>query len=132
MQQITFGRLETYWILDLQTQKANKWTTEIRTYDKKYYSQYKSTMHPSHHHLFHTPAKLRIKVSPQENKQWINTVKLAIKIQKKNLKKIYRSHAKIAKYFPTKQKKRTNQTLRTHSSGTIRNTQTQENHPDTN
>jgi hypothetical protein len=76
-----------------------------------YYSTYHRTVHPSHHHLFHTPPQTRITFSPQENKQWIRTVKVAMKIHKKKIQiKLLRKTSKnnSLHYYKEKKSPRTN------------------------
>ena len=75
-----------------------------------YYNNHQRLVHPTHHHLFQTPLTLRITFSPQENKQWINTVKLAIKINKRKNKLFYAKHKKITQYITTKKRKASGQT----------------------
>ena len=75
-----------------------------------YYKNHQRLVHPTHHHLFQTPLTLRIKFSPRENKQWIKTVKLAIKINKRKNKLFYAKHKKITQYITTKKRKATEQT----------------------
>ena len=93
---LNFGSTET---------KLIKMQKKLEPYIIKLYSLYKNTTQHPHHHLFHTPLQLRIKFSPQENKQWISTVKIAQRIHKKKQKQFYKNHTKITKYVITKKRK---------------------------
>ena len=79
-----------------------------------YYTHYKRIIHHTHHHLFNTPYQLRITFSPQENKQWIKTVKIAIKLHKKKQKLFYAKHQKITR-FTTITKRKSTYTTQRHS-----------------
>jgi len=74
------------------------------------YSTYKQKIHPSHHHLFQTPLRLRISFSPQENSQWIKTVKATIKLNKQKERQFFSTHIKITKYFSPRKRKAQEQT----------------------
>ena len=83
-----------------------KWRTKkLEPIILHYYTHYHWVVHPSHHHLFHSPSQLWITFSPQENKQWIKTVKLAIKIHKKKQKIFYAKHQKITRFIVSKKRK---------------------------
>jgi hypothetical protein len=94
--QLNFGTSET---------KLSKRQKQLEPHITKLYSHYKITTQHSHHHLFNTPLQLRIKFSPQENTQWIRTVKIAMRLHKKKQKIFFKNHKKITQYFNTRKRK---------------------------
>ena len=94
--QLNFGTTET---------KTSKQQKQLEPHITKLYAHYKITTQHSHHHLFNTPLQLRIKFSPQENTQWIRTVKIAMRLQKKKQKQFFKTHKKITQYFNTRKRK---------------------------
>ena len=68
-----------------------------------YYNTYRQTVPRPQYKLFQVPLQIRLTFSPQENTQWIKTVKLAKKIHKQQVKEFYKSFYPITRYFlPTK------------------------------
>ena len=93
---MNFGTTET---------KLSKQQKQLEPLITKLYTHYKITTQHSHHHLFNTPLQLRIKFSPQENSQWIRTVKIAMRLHKKKQKHFFKTHKKITQYFNTRKRK---------------------------
>ena len=70
-----------------------------------YYETYRQTVPRPQYKLFQVPLQIRLTFSPQENTQWIKTVKLAKKVHKQQVKELYKSFYPITRYFlPTKEK----------------------------
>ena len=89
-----------------ETKMTNK-QKQLQPYITTLYTHYRTTTLHTHHHLFNTPLQLRLKFSPQENQQWISTVKIAMRLYKKRQKQFFKTHTKITKYITTR--KRTTQ-----------------------
>ena len=93
---MNFGTTET---------KLSKQQKQLEPLITKLYTHYKKTTQHSHHHLFNTRLQLRIKFSPQENSQWICTVKIAMRLHKKKQKHFFKTHKKNTQYFNTRKRK---------------------------
>ena len=85
--------------------KLSQQQKQLEPQIQKLYTHYRTTTQHIHHHLFNIPLQLRIKFSPQENKQWISTVKIAMRLHKKKQKQFFKTHTKITKYFPIRKRK---------------------------
>ena len=85
--------------------RRTKQQKKLEPHITKLYTHYKTTTQHTHHHLFHIPLQLRVKFSPQENAQWISTVKIAMRLHKKKQKQFFKTHTKITKYFNTSKRK---------------------------
>jgi hypothetical protein len=71
---------------------------------REYYYNFRQTVPRTQHKLFSVPLEVRYTFSPQENRQWINSVKLARKIYKRQEKEFYKTNHTIRKYFHPIQK----------------------------
>ena len=115
---MNFGTTET---------KLSKQQKQLEPLIKKLYTHYKITTQHSHHHLFNTPLQLRIKFSPQENSQWIRTVKIAMRLHKKKQKHFFKTHKKNYSILQHKKKKTPGKRSRATNKHKPTQEQTQEN-----
>jgi hypothetical protein len=66
---------------------------------KSYYATFRQTVSRTQYKLFSVPLQIRYNFSPQENRQWINSVKMARKLFKRREKEFYKNFHPITKYF---------------------------------
>jgi hypothetical protein len=79
----------------IQTNHQKRFLPTIR----EYYSTFRQTVPRMQYKLFSVPLEVRYTFSPQENRQWINSVKMEQKIYKRQEKDFYTINHPITKYF---------------------------------
>ena len=90
--------------------KLNKAKQRLAPKITYYYKEHQHLIGYRHYHIFSTPLPIQLKLSPQENKQWIRAVKVSMKIQKKEQRQYYKSNKIITQYLYTKKRNITNST----------------------
>ena len=87
-----------------KTQAQSNHQKRLKPTITSYYKTYRQTVPRTQYKLFQVPLQIRLTFSPQENTQWIKTVKLAKKIHKQQVKEFYKSFYPITRYFPPTKK----------------------------